>query len=132
MKAGFAFVCVRLGIVNGHGEVNAFRSAMKTKERRRFDPNSQSGSPALLLLPAFLRIFRRVHAVLAAGNADLATDPWKLLKEIRNESVAPVSLLSGLGKLLDEDWCRIGSSGSVRVGAKPDTLSSARVLSAAV
>jgi hypothetical protein len=35
--------------------------------------------------------------MFVAGKADSPTDPCKLLKEIRNESLALVSLLSGLG-----------------------------------
>ena len=70
--------------------------------------------------------------MFVAGKADSATGPQKILKEIRNESLAPVSLLSGLGKLLDGDWCRIGSSRSIDVGAKPDTHWSAGALSTAV
>jgi hypothetical protein len=70
--------------------------------------------------------------VFAARKSHSPTDPWKLLKEIRNELRVPVSLLSGLGKLLGGNWCRIGSSTSVRVGAKRDMHSGARALSTAV
>ena len=70
--------------------------------------------------------------MFVAGKADSPTDARKLPKEIRNESLALVSLLSGLGKLLDGDWCRIGSSRRIPLGAKTDTLARARALSAAV